>query len=228
MKILSTTLISLALTAAASQGALILVGGTTLNGNFNADTSATDSRSYSDTPNWTNLGGVDSIEATRGNVALANDTTRNLVVNLDGTRISGNDTGYVIATGDVFDISYVWRDAFGWGDDLDQVAVTLFTTDNNILTGLQEILVTNLSGLSTVDSTYETVDNNGIYTALAADAGRTLFVRINGQVGVVADIDIIGFARLDDFVLEVIVVPEPSVSLMALFGAGLLLRRRRR
>ncbi|MCG8585701.1 MAG: PEP-CTERM sorting domain-containing protein [Pirellulales bacterium] len=206
--------------------ATILVGGSTLNGNFNADTSATDSRTFVQTPNWVNLGsGGTGEEATRTNLDV--DGSRNAVLAEDATRIFGIDTGYAIAEGDVFDISYVWRDAFNWIDGSDQVQVSLFVTTDDTIGGARTNLVQAVSGTSTIDSTYESVDQDAVYTALIADAGKQLFVEIDGLNGAGgAD----GFARLDNFVLEVTsVVPEPSTLVMCMFAlAGLLIRRRRR
>jgi hypothetical protein len=203
--------------------ASVLIGGSVRNGDFNADTSDTDARSFADTPDWTNLAGNQATQATRSNVDV--DGTRNAVLNLNDTRLFGNDTGYAMQAGDAFSVRYEWRDAANWNDDLDQVQVALFTTDDDSITGTRTDLVTDLSGLSTVDSTYETVDHEAIYTAVPSDAGKYLFVEFKGLPGEGSDTS--GFSRLDNFVLEVTLIPEPSSMALLGLGALALLRRRR-
>jgi hypothetical protein len=200
-----------------------IIGGAIRNGDFNADTSTDDSRSFADTPFWENIGtGNQSGEATRSNLTNA-DGSRNAVLSHIAGRVFGMDTGYSILQGDVFDIGYDWRDAFGWNDDFDQVQVSLFVTDDNTIGGSRTNLVQVASGLSTIDSTYETVDQNGVYTATAADAAKTLFVEID----TISD-DGVGFGRLDDFTLEVTSIPEPSsVALIGFMFGWAGLRRKK-
>jgi len=78
----------------------VLIGGSVRNGNFNADSSTTDSRIFSDTPSWTNLTGNQGIEATRTNLPL--DGSRNAVLSQNGTRVFANDTGHTLASGELF------------------------------------------------------------------------------------------------------------------------------
>jgi hypothetical protein len=224
--VLGATVIAASFFASNDAHATILVGGSTLNGNFNADTSVTDSRPFSATPNWVNLGTGGDTEATRTNLPF--DGSRNAVLIDDGSRIFGLDTGYNLADGDMFDLSYVWRDGFNWDDATDQVRVRLFVTGNDLIGGSRTNLVQVLSGLSTTNDAYQTFDQNAIYTATALYAGKRLFVDFTGVSGGGAST---GFARLDNFVLEVTPTPEPSsfaLFALALLGCVVCCRLRRR
>jgi len=210
--------------------ATVLIGSDVLNGDFNAgsaDGDATDDN-FQSTPDWVNVGGATTMQATRVNLP-SSDNTRNAVLSLSGDRIFASElglNGYTVSEGDSFDVQFEWRDAFSWNDSLDNVAVTLFTTDDDSVTGNATPLVVDLSGLSTANNTYETVDHNGIYTATANDAGKKLFLSFQGQPGEGSDTN--GFARFDNLTLEVTkAIPEPSSALLiCLAGIGLALRRR--
>jgi hypothetical protein len=221
-----TPLIALfALTIAMSSAASadIIVGGSTLNGDFNADTSTTDSRSFAETPNWENIGtGDQAVQATRTTVPNT-DGSRNAVMSHNPNKVFGLNTGYSILDGDVFDIGYDWRDASGWNDATDQVQISLFVTADDTIGGTRTNLVQMLSGLSTTDVTYETVDQNGVYTAVTGDVAKILFVEID----TISD-DGAGFGRLDDFTLEVTPIPEPSsIAIVGFMFSMVVLRRGR-
>ena len=181
-----------------SASAVLIVGGDTLNGNFNSmvSESTADAQPFSNTVAWVNLSPSDNqnTQATRANLDF--DGSRNVVMSGGDARMFGLDTGHTISAGEVYDIGYVWRDASAWVDASTEVQVTLFVTDDNTINGARTDLVVDLSGLSTEDSTYEEVDHDGIYTATAADAGKTLFVvfRTTAASG--------GFGRFDNFTLE--------------------------
>ena len=194
--------------------ASVLIGGDTLNGNLNAgnaDGDTTDDN-FQVTPAWMNVGGSQTMQSPRTNLPSP-DNTRNAVLSLSGDRNFGSEfgpNGYVISTGDVFDIQYEWRDAYNWNDALDNVALTLFTTDDNTINGNITPLAVDLSGLSTTNNTYETVSHNGIYIATADDAGKKLFLVFAGQADEGGDTN--GFARFDNLVVEV--NPSSPVSLI--------------
>jgi hypothetical protein len=185
--------------------ATVLIGGDILNGNLNAgnaDGDTTDDN-FQSTPDWVNVGGAQTMQCTRTNLTSP-DNTRNAVLSLSGDRNFGSvfgPNGYTISAGDVFDIQYEWRDAYNWNDALDNVAVTLFTTDDDTIEGEATPLVVDLSGLSTTNNTYETVNHDGVYIATADDAGKKLFLVFAGQAGEGGDTN--GFARFDNLIVEV-------------------------
>ena len=224
--------VATSLLAAGAQSAsadLVLVGGSVNNGDFNADTSGADQRRFSETPDWQNIGTFGDPTFTRTNLDF--DGTRNAqlddesVGNVAGIAATGASGTYVIRLGDSYNISYQWRDAFNWDDATDQVGVTLFTTDDDLITGNRTILGSQiLSGTSTLNSTYESVSQDSVYTATTADVGRALFVSFDGVDGGGTGL---GFARLDNFTLTA--VPEPgSLMLLGIAGCGMVLRRRKR
>ena len=218
-----SALLGMAIAVVSQASANIIVGGSMLNGDFNSDTSTVDQRTFAETPNWVNIGtGDQTVQATRTNLDF--DGTRNAVLSHAASRVFGLDTGYDLMAGDVFDVSYVWRDASGWDDSADQVVVSLFITDDGTITGNPFVLAGLFSGLSTADSAYELVNHDNAYTAMAANAGQRLFVGID----TFHPTDDAGFARLDNFALEVTPVPEPSALLLAcIAGIGAVILRSR-
>ncbi|MCK4999188.1 MAG: right-handed parallel beta-helix repeat-containing protein [Anaerohalosphaera sp.] len=187
-------LVTIALVAVNQAYASAIVGSVILNGDFNANPGT--SVDFVGTSGWVNIGtGYQTVGATRDN--LAYDGTQNGVVGgTPGNKIFGLDTGYTITEDDVFSIRYVWRDAWLWIDNSDQIRVVLFVTDDNTLAGMRTDLVVDLSGTSKVDSAYEAVEHTALYTASMSDAGRTLFVAIDGTNTAEA------YARLDNFELS--------------------------
>jgi hypothetical protein len=212
MNVRNTVLLACLLAWANSASAVVLVGGDTLNGNFNSlvSESTVDAQPFDNVLGWYNIApsGNQTTQATRANVDF--DGSRNAVLAGGTHRYFAMDTGHTISAGESFDVGYVWRDASGWNDAVDQVVVFLFVTDDNTITGTRTDLVQDLSGLSTQDSTYEEVDHDGIYEATAADAGKILFVMFAANTTTTNK-----FARLDNFTLEVSVTlaasgPNPS------------------
>lgn len=186
---------------------VVLVGGSILNGNFNAGTNGTD-LSYSSTPEWYNLDGNQGAVATKTDETY--DGTQNAVV--QSGRLPGIDTGHTIEEGESFDISYVWKDSWNWVDNSDQINVSLFVTDDNTITGTRTDLVTHDSGISTINETYESIDVDRIYTTVAGDAGKTLFFAIETTSA--------GFARIDN--VELLVRPAYIKPDMQVFQGGVL------
>ena len=93
-----------------------------------------------------------------------------------------------------------------WWTPQDQVAVRLFTTDNDLISGTPTTFATMLSGTSTSAGAY--VAGSGSATATAAEARKRLFVAIDTQDGA-GELD--GVAHLDNFHLQVTHFPEPGL-----------------
>ena len=198
MKTLISITLLLALAPFAAAQTTLLIGAGVRNGNFNDDTSATDTRSFANTPFWENIGtsGVQTGECTRSNVAF--DGSRNHVLTESAERSAAQSTGHTVAAGDQFNLKYVWRDASRWTDGSDQVSIRFFVTDDDTIGGTQTDVATLLSGLSTANSTYEAVDQNTTVTGAAT--GKVLFVTIETFDG---NANTTGFVRLDNFELSV-------------------------
>ena len=174
----------------------LLVGGDLNNGNFNAGESDGNA-SFANTPGWVNIGtGDQAAVATR--VDETYDGTRNAVLAQSPGRVHGLDTGHTIQAGDIYSLSYVWKDSYLWDSDRDQVVVRPFTTSDDTITGTRNLLVSMSSGVSTQEDTYEPVEQRNVYMAQPQDVGRRLFVAVDTYPGEG------GFARMDDFRLSVI------------------------
>ena len=185
----------------ASQGPMFvsdlsLVGAGLRNGDFNEDAAATDSRTFNDTPHWTNLGTAgQGSQATR--TTLPVDGTRNAVMNRNGSRVFAVDTGHTLATNKVFQLTYQWRDASSWTDNANRIRATLFTTSDDTITGTRSNVQEFDSALSTSNNTYELqIDVSDPIPA--ASAGRRLFLSLGTNVGSGAG----GFARIDNVTLD--------------------------
>jgi len=172
-------------------GPITLVGGDIRNGNFNANPGAT--VNFQSTDFWYNTKGSQATEATKDNDTY--DGSQNATV--QANRGFGVDTGHIIRAGDSFNFSYVWKDAWQWADASDEVTVALFVTSDNTITGSRTNLVVDSSGLRKTDNAYETISREDVYTATEAVAGKVLFAAIEATST--------GFARVDNFVLTVVV-----------------------
>ncbi len=170
-------------------------GEDTLNHDFNADSSSIDARSFAQTPNWTNLGtGDQDSQATR--LTKPTDGTRNAVLSHSVDNIFGTDTGYTLASNDIFTITYEWLDASGWNDSTDRVRVTLFTTADDTITGTHTNLASMDSDLVSSSDTYET--QTSIFPGIPSSAhGKHLFLEIDTVSN-----DGAGYGRLDNLTLQ--------------------------
>ncbi len=172
---------------------LTLVGGDLRNGNFNAG-GAGGVQTFAQTSSWENTGtGTSSENFT--NTSLSADGSRNAIIAETIARAAGLDTGHNLSSGEIFQATFQWRDASGWNDASDLIAVTLFTTSNNTFTGSRTDLQQLVSRTSTSDSSYQT--ETLLFNPISASAqGKRLFIEINAaQSGS-------GFARLDNFELQ--------------------------
>ena len=171
---------------------LSLVGGTLLNGDFNAG-GGSGAQTFDQTISWQNIGGAGTLNATQ--TSLNANGTRNGIIAETASRIFGLDTTHTLATGEIFQATYQWRDASNWNDGGDKIRISLFTTSDNTVTGAQTIMQSLDSELSTANSTYQT--EIALFNPVPASANeKRLFVSLNSaQTGS-------GFARLEDFTLD--------------------------
>jgi alkaline phosphatase D len=188
----------------------LLVGPNVRNGDFDDDTALADSRTFNDTPFWTNLTGNQTYECTRTNILF--DGTRNAVLRNNGnaTPIFANDTGYDLVTGDILTTSFRWRDAFMWDAASDRASVFIFTTTDNTVLGTRTVLQTINTPTSTATNTYELFTAD--FAAIPASAnGKRLFV---GFTSVDGNNDGAGYGRVENFFLSVneddpVIPPDP-------------------
>jgi hypothetical protein len=175
----------------------VLVGAGIRNGDFNDDTDLTDERAFDVTPFWENIAGPQNFIAARTNL-VGTSGTRNGQISHAANQLTGQSTGYTIAEGDSFSVSYEWRDGFNWNNGVDKVRIALFVTNDDTLTGARTTIATTDSEISTSNNTWEAVETDNFYLVKPEDVGKVLFVAID-----TFDTDGNGFARIDDFELLV-------------------------
>ena len=162
-------------------------------------------RTWAQTPFWENLstsGNQDSI-ATQETRDF--DGTRNLLLSEGSSSLPAQDTGHTIRSGELLEVHYVWR-SDQWWTAQDQIAIKLFTTDNDLISGTPTFFATLLSGTPTSDDTYQT--GSGRATATEMESGKKLFVAIDTQDG---DGELDGVAHLDNFQLQVTPFRKPGL-----------------
>jgi ferric-dicitrate binding protein FerR (iron transport regulator) len=162
-------------------------------------------RTWAQTPNWENISITGEANSLATQETRDYDGTRNLLLSEEPASLPAQDTGYTICQGDLFEIRYVWL-GDQWWTAQDQIAIKLFTTDNDLISGTPTTFATMLSGTSTTAGTYAA--GSGSATATAAEARKRLFVVIDTQDGG-GELD--GVARLDNFQLQVTHFPEPGL-----------------
>jgi len=161
-------------------------------------------QTWAETPVWQNIAVAGDQDSIATQETRDYDGTRNLLLSEDSTRLAAQDTGHIIRDGDVFEIRYVWMAGMCWMPQ-DLVAIRLFTTDNDLISGTRTTFATLLSGPSTSSGAYE--NGSGTATAAATEARKKLFVAIDTQDGA-GELD--GVAHLDNFHLQVTHMPKPG------------------
>ncbi len=173
---------------------LLLIGGSTLNGDFNAG-GGSGAQTFEQTSSWTNIGNSSQTDnATQTNLDL--NGTRNAIIAESAVRVFGSDTGHTLATGERFRVTYDWRSASYWDIANSRIRVALFTTDDDTITGTRSDIQALDSDLAAVAGTPQSEES--IFDPVPASAdGKRLFLAVDG-----ADVGGGGFARLDNLVLE--------------------------
>jgi ferric-dicitrate binding protein FerR (iron transport regulator) len=161
-------------------------------------------RTWAQTPVWENIATIGDQDSIATQETRDYDGTRNLLLSEEPARLPAQDTEYIIRSGDLFEIRYVWMAGMWWTPQ-DQVAIRLFTTDNDLISGTPTTFATLLSGTSTSAGAYEAA--SGSATATATEARKRLFVAIDTQDGA-GELD--GVAHLDNFHLQVTHFPKPG------------------
>ena len=156
-------------------------------------------RSWSETKFWENIASIDDNPnwvATQGTHDF--DGSHTLIFSEGPARIPAQDTLHTIRSDDTFKVEYVWLGGKWWAGD-DQVAVKLYTTDNDLIDGSPHVFATMLSGPTIINGTYQAASGQGAATDM--ESGKRLFVMIDTENGG-GKLD--GIAHLDNFHLQVI------------------------
>ena len=161
-------------------------------------------RTWAKTPFWENISTSRDPNSIATQETRDYDDTRNLLLSEELSSLPAQDTGYTIRSGDKFEIRYVWLGGIWWTAQ-DQIAIKLFTTDNDLISGTPTIFATMLSGTSKFSGVYEAA--SGSATSTAMEARKRLFVMIDTQDGAG---ELHGIAHLDNFQLQVTHFPEPG------------------
>ncbi len=159
-------------------------------------------RTWAQTPFWENISASGDPNSIATQETRDYDGTRNLLLSEESAILPAQDTDYIIRSGDVFKISYEWMAGMWWTSQ-DQVAIRLFTTDNDLVSGTPTTFTTLLSGPSATAGEYETA--SGKVSSTATEARKRLFVAIDTKDGAG---ELHGVAHLDNFQLKVEHNPE--------------------
>jgi len=162
-------------------------------------------RTWAQTPFWENLSTTGNQDSIATQETRDFDGTRNLLLSEGSSSLPAQDTGCTIRSGDLLEIRYVWR-SDQWWTAQDQIAIKLFTTDNDLISGAPTFFATLLSGAPTGDDTYQT--GSGRVTTTETESGKKLFVAIDTQDG---DGELDGVAHLDNFQLQVTPFRKPGL-----------------
>jgi hypothetical protein len=162
-------------------------------------------RTWAQTPVWENMATIGDQESMATQEARDYDGTRNLLLSEEAATLPAQDTGHTIRNGDLLEIRYVWR-GDKWWTAQDQIAIKLFTTDNDLMSGTPTFFATLLSGTLTGDGAYQV--GSGRATAKETESRKKLFVAIDTQDG---GGELHGVAHLDNFQLQVTHLPKPGL-----------------
>ena len=162
-------------------------------------------RMWIQTPVWENISSSGDQDSIATQETHDHDRTRNLLVSEEAARLPAQDTEYTIRSGDLFEFRFVWMAGMWWTPQ-DQIALKLFTTDNDLISGTPTTFATILSGTLIDARAYEAA--SGSATATATEARKRLFIAIDTEDG---GGELNGVAHLDNFQLQVTHFPEPGL-----------------
>ncbi|MBT5123424.1 MAG: FecR domain-containing protein [Planctomycetaceae bacterium] len=162
-------------------------------------------RMWIQTPVWENISSSGDQNSIATQEIHDHDGTRNLLVSEEAARLPAQDTEYTIRSGDLFEFRFVWMAGMWWTPQ-DQIALKLFTTDNDLISGTPTTFATILSGTLIDARAYESA--SGSATATATEARKRLFIAIDTEDG---GGELNGIAHLDNFQLQVTHFPEPGL-----------------
>jgi ferric-dicitrate binding protein FerR (iron transport regulator) len=178
-------------------------------------------RGWAQMPVWENMAAIGHQDLIATQETRDYDGTRNLLLSEEAASLPAQDTGHTIRSGDVLAIGYVWRGDMYWAAK-DQIAIKLFITDNDLISGTPTFFATLLSGPPTGDGAYQAA--SGRVTATETESGKKLFVAIDtrdggGALAGVAHVDNFqllvtqffdqGLPHLGDFQLQGVSFPDP-------------------
>ena len=111
------------------------------------------------------------------NTSLSANGSRNAIIAESNARAAGLDTGHTLSTGEIFRVTFQWRDASNWNDSSDLVAITLFTTSNDRINGPRNNIQRLVSRTSVNNSAYQN-ENFLFNPIIASEEGRLSLIHI--------------------------------------------------
>lgn len=165
-------------------GEVVIIGGATGNGDFEASEPASGPIPYENTANWFNAGGDESINFTNDSQTGGSSQASSRAGMPFQNRTQVNNTGHTItAEGEVFDLSYDFGAggaAGNWTGD-ETMSVFLFTAsttvDGDITTSSITQIVSDDYAIDRAgDGQWTTRTSDGFYTSTPADIGKEVFL----------------------------------------------------
>lgn len=144
---------------------------------------------------WFNYPTGSGTPAAAGNGTFIHTGTRGGSVSRPSNGIShpAVNTGYTIAAGDTFSLTFWYKGDYQWDDNIDTVTATLYSTSGDIWSHTVAPLTTS----------WQSYTANNI---AAANIGETLFLRFQAS-----PLDVNEFSAIDDVTLEVTAAPRGTL-----------------